>query len=382
MEGSRLARSTRCLTRAARFGALAIALAVVLAGCGRGAAPSGSGRSGTGGIAATGTPEGSAPGSGDAGGSGTESTGGGQGGGETAASGRDLVYCAAGTSKDVVAVIGWARDVKKGQWPAKRPLRFLALKPDGGELWATAVNWDVRKGAVTGPLSVMDPDSGKTIAEVRCPDAGRLAFSPDGSKLYVPLVNGDEVAVFDPSTRRERSRFKAGKHPFCVALTFDGSRAFVGHTAAVVGASEQVRGLKLPIAIPRLEPGDDFVAVVDTTRDVMVRRVALGGFSAGVAVSPDGRLVLATVSSADVSGLSTGKMAAKPGAWDGVAVIDAKTSKVLKRIAFPKGSAPKALAFTPDGGKAYTICGATDSATPIDVATYTLGKPIPLDLGG
>jgi len=43
---------------------------------------------------------------------------------------------------------------------------------------------------------------------------------------------------------------------------------------------------------------------------------------------------------------------------------------------------PQSLAFTPDGKKAYIVCGAEDQAVVIDAENHEIKTTIALDLGG
>lgn len=293
------------------------------------------------------------------------------------------VFCAAGWAKDVVAPIDAKSDTKKANLAVARSLMHISLKPDGSELWGAPQYWDTKKGLSDEPITIIDPATGKTLGTIPAKRAGKVAFTPDGQKAYVTLTGADQVAIYDTASRRLLGRVTVGKHPFAISISFDGKRAYVGHGPAITGVNDRFTGFGMNVLLPKMESGSDYVAVIDLASDKVVGRVPLGGWSSGVAVSPDGRIVYATVSSVDVSGmLAGGGDEPKGGAWDGVAVVDASKMKLAKKLPFSRSSGPKAVAFTPDGKKAYTICGATDIATPIDVTTHRLGKAIALGLGG
>ncbi len=103
-----------------------------------------------------------------------------------------------------------------------------------------------------------------------------------------------------------------------------------------------------------------------------------------MAVSPDGKLVYATVNTFDYSKMYSGdvKQVYNPDNPGGVVAIDTESLKIIKNMVFPEMKSPSLVAFTPDGKKAYAICGVSDSATPIDVADHEPGEPIFLDIGG
>lgn len=294
-----------------------------------------------------------------------------------------FVYSAAGDTKDVIAEISCDVDNKVRNWPSQHPLAYVALKPDGSQLWVTPLSWQLQKGVLRNPLLIYNVAKRKVIATIQAKQPGQVAFTPDGSRALVSLTGGNEVAVYDTSTRKVIKRITVGKHPFGIAVSFDGARAYVAHVSTVVSSrtSASVPGVG-KIFVPKLEGGSEFVAVIDLASYRVVGRVPIGGFGAGVAVSPDGRIVYATASSIDVSRVTPGFAKGAKGRWDGIAVINTSSLKVIRKIKFAASSGVKDIAFTPDGKKVYAICGATDQATPIDVATHTARRGIPLGLGG
>jgi len=296
-----------------------------------------------------------------------------------------FVYCAAGGKKDVVARIKGTTEKRDAQWPVPHSIQNVALKPDGSELWCTPLGWDTLRGMLDKPLLILDPASGEVKDTIDARHSGQVAFTPDGKKAYVTMTGGSEVAVYDAATHARLKSIAVGKHPLGISISFDGKRAYVSHVSAVVGRKsvQKIPGQSVTLSIPKLENGSEFVAVIDLATDAVIKRIPLDGFGSDVAVSPDGALVYATVSSIDVNRVGTQAASGGGGGrWDGVAAIDTASLKVTKKIAFEPRSGPKAVAFTPDGTKAYTICGASDLAVPIKVAGHTRMKGIPLDLGG
>jgi YVTN family beta-propeller protein len=293
------------------------------------------------------------------------------------------VYNAVGYEPNALDRIDCETNKKAVAFNVGHPLKWLAMKPDGSEVWATPENWDIQTGVRNEPIAVIDTASGKVKSELAVRHPNKLAFSPDGTKVYVTLVLDDAIAVYDSATKKELERIEVGKHPLAISVSFDGKTAYVVHGTAVVGKKKQVNTAGIKIAAPDLEAGSEYLAVIDLDEGKVTHRVELGGFGAGVAVSPDGSLVLATVSSVDVATVGGGSASSSGSKrWDGVAAISTESMKVVKRMKFADRSGPTGVAFTPDGKKAYAICGASDSATPIDVAALRLGKGIVLGLGG
>jgi YVTN family beta-propeller protein len=296
------------------------------------------------------------------------------------------VYNAVGFEPDALDRIDCETNKKAVQFKVGHALKWLAMKPDGSEVWCTPVTWDTQMGVRDEPVAVIDAATGKVKSELAVHHPNKLAFSPDGTRVYIPLVLDDAIAVYDSATKKEIEHIEVGKHPLAISVSFDGKRAYVVHGTAVIGEKRQTNVGGIKIAAPDLDAGSEYLAVIDLQAHKVTQRVQLGGFSSGVAVSPDGSLVLATVSSADPAAVGThGAQTPTPDGskrWDGVAAISTESMKVVKRMKFADNTGPSGVAFTPDGKKAYAICGASDAATPIDVAALRLGKGIPLDLGG
>lgn len=296
------------------------------------------------------------------------------------------VYNAVGYEPSALAQYGAADNERMALHKAGWRLKWVAMKPDGSEVWCTPETWDFQKGALDRPIAVFDTASGKVKATVQARHPGKIAFSPDGARVYVTLVLDNAVAIYDSASMTEIGRIAVGKHPLAISVSFDGARAYVTHGTAVTGKVTSSSFSGVTIATPKLEAGSEYLAIVDLQARKVISRVGLGGFSSGVAVSPDGTLVYATVSSTDPAavGASGKKTPTADGKarWDGVAAISASDARVIKRMKFPDKSGPSGVAFTPDGKKAYAICGASDAATPIDAVGHKLGKPIPLKLGG
>lgn len=299
-----------------------------------------------------------------------------------------FTYCAAGDAEYVVASIDGSTHKNTHQWKFDDRVVTVALKPDGSELWCVATEIEQDKIKKEKNVIIINPETGELIDTIDCPGVIHIAFTPDGKKAYFSIMSADEVAVFDVQGRKELKRIKVGKHPAGISLSFDGTRAYVGHgpysTEEMV---TEINGYKLPKPVPRLEDGSEFIAVIDTVKDECIKKIEPGGWSLSVAVSPDGKLLYGTVDSLSMSDVYSGTggyyPGANPGKWDGIAAIDTSTYKVIKKIIIPDMyGGPSAVAFTPDGKKAYAICGKIDSATPIDVTKHEPLTPIALDVGG
>ena len=53
-----------------------------------------------------------------------------------------------------------ATDAKAAQWEVGYPLKWVAMRPDGAEVWCTPLNWDTHTGVLENPIAVVDPKTG------------------------------------------------------------------------------------------------------------------------------------------------------------------------------------------------------------------------------
>jgi len=132
-----------------------------------------------------------------------------------------------------------------------------------------------------------------------------------------------------------------------------------------------------------MEAGSEFISVIDTQNNTVIKNIDLNGWSSENAVSPDGKFLYAIVNSMDVANIENENYVEDPNRWNGIAVINTDTFQIIKKITFPElNGSPSVIAFTPDGKKAYTICSTDDLAVPITVANHQKGVSFGLDLGG
>ena len=188
----------------------------------------------------------------------------------------------------------------------------LAITPDGGQLYVASGNVTVIDTATNKPLASFAPET------VAVPDVFNFAvdvvISPDGARAYVPFTTYDYsyslfgftasggLAVIDTASvsdtgTRNVSTIPLFSLPGSIALTQDGSRAFVGieyeWRNTLYGAG--------------FFPGRTVIAI-DTATSAMAGWIDLGADGAlwtqqhtatGLAVTPDRSAVFASIASID-----------------------------------------------------------------------------------
>ncbi len=98
------------------------------------------------------------------------------------------------------------------------------VSPDRKEIWVA--------NAQDGTISVIDAAQKSVTqtlnANVR--GANRLKFTPDGKRVLVSALRGQDVVVLDAATRKEIKRIPVGHGAAGIQMQPDGSRAFVACT--------------------------------------------------------------------------------------------------------------------------------------------------------
>jgi YVTN family beta-propeller protein len=95
------------------------------------------------------------------------------------------------------------------------------VSPDGKELWVA--------NAQDGTISIIEIASKRVTRtlDANVHGANRLKFTPDGNFVFVSSLGGENLAVFDASSRADFKRIKLGRGAAGILMQPDGSRAYV-----------------------------------------------------------------------------------------------------------------------------------------------------------
>ncbi len=169
----------------------------------------------------------------------------------------------------------------------------------------------------SGDVSIIDTETQEVVETI---DAGlRIRWFAsrfyDGRRAWATDADMKkaEVVVFDPRTLKTLKRIPIGKGPsFSVELTPD-------HRFAIAHAA-----------------GSNEVVVIDAESYEIVRRIPVGQFPCDLTLSLDGRLAYEPDRDQDT-----------------ISIVDWRSEKIVKTIAFEKGSRPRMLTLSPDGKRLW-----------------------------
>lgn len=236
-------------------------------------------------------------------------------------------------------------------------LSSLLLTIAGGAVaWAAMSNETVLNVGVTSTFSVVANATGDYVyasgisnqkiaristsdnSYVVSPSLGNapqsMVLSPDGSKLYVPLINADQIAVLNTSTMSVVSTFSVPSMtmPNGIAISPSGDTLFIG--------GYWVNKL---IKMDAISGSYSMFSVGNNPQDVDI--------------SPDGATVYVTCR-------SSGR----------VDVLNAATGNLLSSVTV--GSIPYSAVVAPDGSNVYAVNSGSNSVSVIDAASNTVSSTI------
>ena len=235
-------------------------------------------------------------------------------------------------------------------------------------------------------VSVLDVPTGAVVTTLALAAPNRAKVHPDGTRVYV-THGGSFVSVFDTATNALMTSIPVGSDPHGLAFSPDGSRLFVANrnsdTVSVIDTTTNTVDETIQLA-----PGDfpvdvavspDFrfvyvtnyfgatVTVIDIFSDLVIDTIPVGAGPQGVAFSPDGNR--AYVANFDDNTVS---------------VIDTVNGTVIATPVVP--GSPNGIIVSPDGDR-YFVTGynanvvhVLSTATNQIIATVNVGTfPVYLD---
>ena len=241
----------------------------------------------------------------------------------------------------------------------------LAFSPDGARIYLSNVNGDLKvfgvgKDHKISPLVSFSLPADAAPARPEEIPAG-IAVSADGKKIYVALNLSDRLAELDAATGKILRRWNVGVAPFDVVLAgqkiyvsnWGGRRPGAGSLTGPAGRGTLVRVDARGIASEGSVTVIDLAAAPDGAGAAPRREIHTGPHTCALALSPDGKFLVAASAAADtLSGIDTRSDA----------VVETVSARQNPGDLF--GAQPDALAFDRAGKKLF-VGNATQNAVAI-----------------
>lgn len=204
----------------------------------------------------------------------------------------------------------------------------------------------------------------------------RMAFSPDGRKLFVTCEASGTVAVVDTETRRKESEIPVGRQPNDIAFSPDGGRAFVtnrlddtvtvidvraGRAIRTIAAGDEPHGIRTDAAgthLYVLNTLEDSISVIETATGAETKRLSASRGPWAAALSPDGRQLLVTNCLSRFVDFRTSSLSE-------ITVLDAQRGVVTDRWLVPGANYLQGIAWHPSGEFAFFTLLRTKNVIPM-----------------
>jgi YVTN family beta-propeller protein len=241
-----------------------------------------------------------------------------------------------GEAADVVS-----EEILKPDTSARASYTGLAFSPDGSRLFLSDVNGSVKAFSVskehkiTGRGSFSLPPAKAPRRDNEIP-AG-LAMSRDGNRLYVAGNLSNRLLELDSRSGKVLRTFKVGALPYDVVVS--GGKLYVSNwggrrpeAGSVTGPAG--RGTKVRVDPVRFIANEGSVSVIDATSGNLSKEIMVGVHASAMVLSPSGRYLCVANAGSDT-----------------ISVIDVRKDEVVETISLRWhandifGAGPNAMAF-------------------------------------
>ncbi len=242
---------------------------------------------------------------------------------------------------------------------AKLSFTGLAFSPDGSRIYLSNINGDIKvfgvgkDKMVSALFSIALPPATAPSRKEEIP-AG-IAVSADGKKIYVALNLSNRLAEIDAATGKILRIWEVGVAPYDVLLA--GKKIYVSNWGGRRPDADSVTGPAGRGTLVRVDPirfiaSEGSVSVIDLD-DTNRSEILTGLHACALALSPNGKFLVVANDGSDT-----------------LSVLDTRTDEIVETISArqnpgdPFGAQPNALVFDKSGKKLF-VCNGTQNAVAV-----------------
>jgi YVTN family beta-propeller protein len=242
---------------------------------------------------------------------------------------------------------------------AKAELSYtgLAFSPDGSRIYLSNATGDIKvfvvakDHKVTGLFSIPLPAANAPRRKEEVP-AG-IAVSKDGKRLYVALNLSNRIAELDATSGRVLRLWDAGVAPFDVVLA--GGKIYVSNWGGRRPDAASLTGPAGHGTVARVDPirfiaSEGSVSVINLAGKSSPAEILTGLHACAMALSPNGRFLAVANAGSDT-----------------ISIVDTRTDEIIETISARQspsdlfGAQPNGLSFD-KRGKMLFVCNGTQNA--------------------
>jgi len=273
----------------------------------------------------------------------------------------------------VLDAVNWSNAMPSVLYPADPASMYgIAVSRDGAHVYVTGLENELYDGTFATNSGSVSLAFNRTINLPNASEPSGIALSTNGATAYVCLSGANALAVVDLVGGSVTGLIDVGVAPYAVALSPDEHRAYVsdygGRVPGLGDAQAYAWGRSNVLVDSNGIPNSGAVSIVDLVENTE-QEIPTGLHPTGLALSPGGAtLYVANANSDTVTVIDTALAST-------IATISVRPAADLSY----NGSAPNALALSPEGATLYVALGGNNAIAVINTADYQVLGFIPTD---
>jgi YVTN family beta-propeller protein len=265
---------------------------------------------------------------------------------------RKILLAASGGYNDTGLTLFDMADQRVSQFlPLPQVWNGLAFSKDGRRIFVSGGDSGVIHVFAYADGKATPGDSIKPAPEALATVLGGITVHPTNGRLYACNEGNHEIWVLDPDTLALEARIGAGQHPHSCILGADNRHLYVSNW------------------------GSRSLSLIDTETNRRIRDITVGLRPNEMALAPDGRLFVACAGDNTVHVVQTRTLEEEPVPASPARRLWDRTREIISTSLYPQspeGSAPNAVAISPDGRTLFIANADNNSVLVVDVSNPSI----------